>query len=139
LTLRERFEQYVDRLTPHGPEGKCHRWTSSLSSKGYGQFWANGSSRSAHVVAFEFAHGPVPAGREVGHSCDTHDCVNDEHLLPVTHAENMAEMSDRQQFCKHGHEYTPENTHITPRGHKRCRTCARESDKRRQPRRRSCV
>lgn len=28
--------------------------------------------------------------------------------------------------CSHGHEYTPENTHIKPDGSRRCRTCHRE-------------
>ncbi len=34
--------------------------------------------------------------------------------------------------CTHGHEYTPENTYITPMGHRRCRTCNRDQQNRRR-------
>ena len=32
--------------------------------------------------------------------------------------------------CKHGHEFTPENTHITPEGWRACRECQRERSRR---------
>jgi hypothetical protein len=30
--------------------------------------------------------------------------------------------------CKHGHEFTPDNTYTNPRGHRHCRTCMRVND-----------
>lgn len=33
--------------------------------------------------------------------------------------------------CPHGHEFTLDNTHITPQGHRRCRACARLRDRQR--------
>lgn len=31
--------------------------------------------------------------------------------------------------CRHGHEYTPENTYLDPRGFRRCRACRSEKNK----------
>ena len=31
-------------------------------------------------------------------------------------------------FCKHGHEFTPENTYTRPNGRRECRTCQKQRD-----------
>lgn len=36
----------------------------------------------------------------------------------------------RKTHCKEGHEYTPTNTYITPRGKRDCRICRREAQRR---------
>lgn len=36
--------------------------------------------------------------------------------------------------CKNGHEWTAENTYTGPSGHKRCRQCARDSERRKKAR-----
>jgi WhiB family redox-sensing transcriptional regulator len=33
----------------------------------------------------------------------------------------------RKTHCKHGHQFTAENTYYTPDGHRRCRICLREA------------
>lgn len=43
----------------------------------------------------------------------------------------------RQTACKHGHEFTPENTRIDKNGWRSCRTCKREWDQNHSKRRRS--
>ncbi|MEZ5411050.1 MAG: hypothetical protein R2761_23670 [Acidimicrobiales bacterium] len=45
----------------------------------------------------------------------------------------------RKTHCKHGHEYTEENTYVTPQGARKCRTCEKlrwkvKEDKRRAER-----
>jgi hypothetical protein len=49
----------------------------------------------------------------------------------VTHAENVrrGDLGPSRKaitHCKHGHEFTPENTRIDKRGWRSCRTCARK-------------
>lgn len=120
-------------------------WTGQVNNRGYGLVWAGyvadpdrrKGKRAAHVVVYELLVGPVPDGLELDHTCPHPLCCNPGCLDPVTHAENMRRLSDRQIVCRRaGHPYTPENTYLTPAGGKRCRVCARELDRRRAPRRR---
>lgn len=68
----------------------CWNWTGSLV-RGYGQFKpALGRPPvTAHRFAWEFAHGPIPEGKFILHSCNNPRCCNPYHLRPGTHAENM--------------------------------------------------
>ena len=40
----------------------------------------------------------------------------------------------KSTHCKQGHEFTEENTLVTKRGHRSCRTCNREGDRKRRHR-----
>jgi hypothetical protein len=81
----------------------------------------------AHRVAYELVIGQIPAGLELDHLCRNVVCVNPAHLEPVTRAENMRRRSAAQTHCKHGHEFTPENTYYYWHGgrHRACRACGR--------------
>lgn len=83
-----RFEAKVRR----GPG--CHLWTGARSA-GYGVVKIAGRQRGAHVVAWEIAHGPVPPGLQVLHTCDTPACVRDDHLFIGTQADNMQDASHK--------------------------------------------
>jgi hypothetical protein len=94
--LAERLAAKVD--TSAGPDA-CHPWTGSvMQASGYGQVSAvsartgKRTMRTVHTVAFELAHGPVPAGKIVLHAlkcCKT--CANPAHLRAGTHVENMGD------------------------------------------------
>lgn len=89
----------LDAKTQREPGDGCwiyvgHRKTPSRqhgapSVLGYGQIWHNGRARRAHVVAYELAHGAVPAGFVVGHACDNPPCVRPSHLAAISLGDNL--------------------------------------------------
>ncbi len=114
-------------------ETGCWIWKGQLNNKGYGLIWSRdaGQKIAAHRVAYELLVGPIPAGLELDHTCETPACVNPAHLEPVTHAENMRRIRDRQMACRRaGHDWTdPRNVYRDANGGRRCRACAREADR----------
>lgn len=134
-TATQRFWAKVDK---RGLE-ECWLWTASLFRLGYGQFRAGpGQKRNvlAHRFSYEVAHGPIPVGLCVMHTCDNRRCVNPAHLRLGTHTDNMRDCAakgrncrvgwSRQTHCVRGHAFDEANTRITPKGHRACRRCSRE-------------
>ena len=93
--MRELAERFAEKTCPE-PNTGCLLWTASLDGKGYGQIAARGPHgwhpRLAHQIAWELAHGPIPAGLVVCHRCDTPPCVNVAHLFLGTMRDNTQDM-----------------------------------------------
>lgn len=112
--------------------GDCQIWDGARSGRRYGGLGRGAERRLAHRVAYEQAHGPIPAGLEIDHLCRNPLCVNPDHLEAVTHRENVLRgvgptaLNARKTHCKRGHEFSPENTYRDPAGGRRCRQCARD-------------
>ena len=125
---------WIDRTADKFTVGDgCWEWTGARSN-GYGNVEvANRKRRGAHRVIYELLVGAVPDGLELDHLCRNRGCVRPDHLEPVTASENnrrginvLARKWASRTHCEHGHEYTPENTHIGTRGQRICRACERE-------------
>src|SRR4051812_7833149 len=73
--LAERFERHVDR------RGEHHRWTGAINAdRGTGRLKVEGHLMTAHRVAWELAHGPLPSTARV-HPCSVDpSCVRIDHL-----------------------------------------------------------
>lgn len=67
------------------PETGCWIWQRSKDDCGYGTLLRG----RAHIAIYEQKYGPVPTGKELDHTCRRRDCVNPDHLEPVTHKENV--------------------------------------------------
>lgn len=72
----------------------------------------NGVSRHqyGHVVSYRHHKGEIPDGHVVRHTCDNPPCINPDHLITGTHAENSRDMVDRKRNNPHlrGKRCTPE-------------------------------
>jgi hypothetical protein len=128
-TAIQRFEEKYEPI----PESGCWLWTAYTNSWGYGYFRFNGRWGRAHRFSYEYFVGEIPKGLGLDHLCRVRNCVNPDHLEPVTNRENAlrgeggGNMSKRTK-CPQGHKYSGENLIIrsvnTGRGIIReCRSC----------------
>jgi hypothetical protein len=136
-TTEERFWGYVDK-TP-----TCWLWTGG-KSHGYGTFSMSDREKDrqvmAHRMSYELVVGPIPDGMTLDHLCHTaavttcldgptcphRACVRPDHLEPVPLPENIQRGGNGAKTrCKRGHPFDAENTYVSPKGGRFCRTCLR--------------
>lgn len=135
-----RFWSYVDKSGPGG----CWTWTGGKSPDGYGILHINNTTAYMPRFAYELMVAPIPDGLEPDHLCRNRACVNPAHLEPVTHRVNLlrgnapSARNARKTRCIRGHEFTPENTYVTPStGGRSCRECIKIHEGRRRERARA--
>lgn len=97
-SITERFWSKVDKTA------ECWLWTSNRLPTGYGTFHLNGKAERAHRVAWILKNGKIPDGMEVCHVCDNPPCVRLDHLWLGTHAENMADSSNKGRATNAGYK-----------------------------------
>lgn len=79
----------------HTKQGECWLWAGCTEASGYGRARFQGKTRRVHVIAYTLAHGPVPAGAVVRHTCDNRACMNPAHLIIGTQSDNVQDMLAR--------------------------------------------
>lgn len=161
---REQFLKAIERFwanVQRTPDG-CWPWMGEITNKGYGSLSIYSNDRRhrvlAHRLSVVIATGADIDGRVVMHTCDNPPCVNPDHLRVGTQADNMRDALSKGRLdldglaigqampkaanakktaCKHGHDYTPENTYLDRKGYRRCRECAHQHQRQRTEARRA--
>jgi hypothetical protein len=67
----------------------CWLWQLCKTPGGYGQHYDGTRLVVAHRWYYEQHVGPIPYGLDLDHLCRVRECVNPEHLEPVTRGENL--------------------------------------------------
>lgn len=130
VTEEERFWGYIEKTDT------CWNWVGTAGTRGYGFFWDGIKYVQAHRYAHEKLIGEIPDEYHVDHLCFNKLCVKPAHLEAVTAKVNIRRAQMHYGIgcavthCPQGHEYTPENTYIEPKGSRSCIKCRREATRR---------
>lgn len=126
------LSNFLDKIDFEADNG-CWEWTGCTNENGYGLITSKHfKERRVHRLAYIVLKGEIPNGLVIDHLCKNRICCNPDHLEVVTRGENVrrgvggevtGKLKKSQKFCKHGHEYTLENTRFTKEGWRECKKC----------------
>lgn len=90
-------QQILSDLIAHTSQKEdCLEWKGCLNTDGYARMGLNGNSNiKVHRLVAELKYRKNIAGYVVRHSCDNPKCINPEHLLLGTPADNMRDKDER--------------------------------------------
>ena len=112
-------------------------WLGARNSDGYGELRINGKMYRTHRLAcwIYLNLNPDDSSKLALHEirCKHRNCWNLKHLYIGNRSDNQRDAviagthrCTRRTHCPQGHEYTPENTYITPNGKRQCKICKRD-------------
>lgn len=81
----------------------CTEFSGRRTKQGYGQVWFESKKVGAHRKAYVQYHNLTLKdieGKIVRHTCDNPPCINPEHLVLGTHADNMKDRNIRGRAAK---------------------------------------
>lgn len=138
-------EQVASKIQP--ADDGCWTWIAGKCHYGYGAIRYKSTGWRAHRLVYELLVGPIPQDYELHHTCEVRECVNPEHLQPLTKREHRALQRGKplprpreyRAACPHGHPYDEANTSWRKDGSYFCRACHRKRERERQRRLRAAA
>ena len=97
--IDERFWEKVDKTE------QCWIWKGYRTWSGYGRFSLLGRPVSATRISWAMAHGTIPIGMFVCHSCDNPPCVRPDHLFLGNQKDNMQDALKKNRVSLPPHSY----------------------------------
>ena len=70
-------------------DGGCLRWQAALNGDGHPMMKVSGRTAAVRRVVYHLVHGPLQPGLKVAMQCECLDCIADEHMQAMTHAQLM--------------------------------------------------
>lgn len=80
-----------------GDSTECWPWEKGRDGHGYGAVWNGTRLIKTHRRAYELAHGPIPEGMLVCHTCDNPPCCNPAHLWIGTTYQNAMDREKKKR------------------------------------------
>jgi hypothetical protein len=99
--MRPISERFWEKVRTSG-DGSCWEWTAGSDALGYGKFGVGGGVVvRAHRFAYELRHGPIGDPKKVVmHTCDNRRCVNIDHLVLGSRADNARDRDRKGRTAK---------------------------------------
>ena len=123
------------RILPNG----CWEWMGARR-KSHGAVRVRALSAQviqAHRLTYELVNGVIGPDLDIHHKVETGcigpSCVNPDHLVTVTRAEHIRDLTpgsasyenSRKETCPVGHPFSGDNLRTLPNGARQCRACDR--------------
>lgn len=116
--------------------GECKRFIGNHTKSGYGRVYYKGKFVRVHrLVMYLFNNFDLNSLELILHLpniCKFRDCWNLDHLYIGSAQDNVNDIkisgdnfNYNKIYCKHGHEFTKENTRIKSNGARDCLECNR--------------
>ena len=91
-------------------ENGCWIWHGATFHFGHAKVFWGGKHLKGHRIAYEAFVGRIPAGLVVRHTCDVPGCLNPEHLLVGTQADNRRDCVERGRHATGSRVHTSKLT-----------------------------
>jgi hypothetical protein len=134
------LDRIIDRCVIR--EDGCISWEGAANPDGRPHFGFEGKTLSVLQVLYEHFRGAIPREHLLHHECEHKWCVNPWCVRPMTPAAHVelhgihlagsiaaGQKARSRTHCKHGHEFTEENT-VWYYGWRSCRQCRAAASRR---------
>ncbi len=91
-------------------EHGCWIWGGATFDFGHAKVFWGGKHLKGHRIAYEAFVGPIPDGLVVRHTCDVPGCLNPDHLVIGTQADNRRDCVERGRHATGSQVHTSKLT-----------------------------